>query len=516
MSDASAVPYAQVPKLANAGPRIDSLDLLRGVAILGIFLMNTWTMSLPQAAYTNPADYNPHWKLGYGFPLPADPITGEVFYADQESLQGINRTTYILIHLFADMKFISTFSILFGAGIVLQAHRAIKTGRNPWLTHYLRMSVLLLFGLCHTFGFWFGDILTDYAMLGMILAPVRKLPGIVLLICGIALVCAQPGFDYFRWKHLAIAQQYESAAPEEKANEPLWSKAFSVIDNLDRKMADKSDGMWRRNLLDRGLNPADYPTENDRELMVYRSGWWDQIVGHRFWCSVEGHTTEFITWTFFRCGGCILIGMGLQKLRFYHGAWPKWSYALIPLILVPLGWYTSYQGVLFNESIGWNENWYSYTSLWHRGMVYNCYGSLMCALGYNAIGVLVALIAANPARKILRFCLIPIRAVGRMALSCYLTETLIGTTLFYGHGYGTFGMFSRAELVPKVVLPTWIGILFFATLWLSVFRQGPLEWLWHSIAYWDWKNPRKAAAGPDASLSPNVPGAIGAGAESAV
>ncbi|HVT81787.1 MAG TPA: hypothetical protein VHM90_14170, partial [Phycisphaerae bacterium] len=61
MSDASAVPYAQVPKLANAGPRIDSLDLLRGVAILGIFLMNTWTMSLPQAAYTNPADYNPHW-----------------------------------------------------------------------------------------------------------------------------------------------------------------------------------------------------------------------------------------------------------------------------------------------------------------------------------------------------------------------------------------------------------------------------------------------------------------------
>jgi uncharacterized membrane protein YeiB len=170
-------------------------------------------------------------------------------------------------------------------------------------------------------------------------------------------------------------------------------------------------------------------------------------------------------------------------------------------------------------------------------MAFNYWGSLLCAFGYISFGVLLALWAAdpvkpswsaefarqgytpiaaigatfavNPLHKLFRLCLIPVRAVGRMALTCYLTETLIGTTLFYGHGLGLFGKLSRPELVYKVVLPSWAFILAFATIWLSLFRQGPLEWLWHSIVYWDWHNPRHSAAGPDASLSPTIAGSAG-------
>ena len=476
-----------VPELAKPAPRIDALDLLRGIAILGIFLMNTWTMSVPQEAYTNPAAYNPHWVIGHGFPPGAEVYPGDQTYADLEPLTGINRATYVGIHLFADMKFITTFSILFGAGIVLQAQRSQKKGRNPWTTHYLRMGVLLMFGLCHTFGFWYGDILTDYALCGLILAPARLLPPSLLMFLGIVMIAGVTAIDQARVHDRDLRDQ------------PLtgWiSTTFDHISNYEQKIrADFS-------------NDKQYASQNDKELEVYRGGWWGQIVGHRAATSIIDHTSEFLLWAFLRCGGCILLGMALQKRRFFHALWPREAYATIAALAIPIGWMITYLGVLFNDSIRWNEDWYSFFSLWHLGVQFNYWGSLLTAFGYISFGVLLAIWAAHPAHSLLRLALIPIRAVGRMALTCYLAETLIGTTIFYGHGLGYFGYLTRAQLLP-IVLGTWIVILAFATLWLKFFRQGPCEWLWHSIVYWDWQNPRHTAAGPDASLNPSVAGSTG-------
>ena len=123
--------------------------------------------------------------------------------------------------------------------------------------------------------------------------------------------------------------------------------------------------------------------------------------------------------------------------------------------------------------------------------------------------------AAKPDWSLFNKWLTPIRSIGRMALTCYLGETLIGTTIYYCHGigpiklgFGLFGRTTRVENLP-IVFGTWLFMLIFATFWLTMFRQGPLEWFWHSIVYWDWKNPRHAAAGPDASLSPSVKGTAG-------
>src|SRR3954466_9976755 len=108
-----------LPQLAKPAPRIDALDLLRGIAILGIFLMNTWTMSLPQDAYTNAAAYNPTWvpydsvnDIGGGFP--ARNTGGDIirdaagnvlsYHQGFEPLTGVNHWVYVAIHLFADMK----------------------------------------------------------------------------------------------------------------------------------------------------------------------------------------------------------------------------------------------------------------------------------------------------------------------------------------------------------------------------------------------------------------------------
>jgi uncharacterized protein len=498
MSEAIDTPL--VPQLAKPALRIDALDLLRGIAILGIFLMNTWTMSLPQDTYTNPATYNPNWVFG-GFPPAGE--GGQVTML--QPLTGVNHWVYVVIHLFADMKFITTFSMLFGAGIVLQAERSRRKGNNPWTVHYFRMAMLLVFGLIHTFGFWYGDILTDYAICGLVLAPFRLLPASLLFLMGMGMVIVPTGLEIAH-----VAHQHEVAAGRTTAN---WYQPIETVHTWESQLWSRSYQSFDKYMAGQGVDSGGW-SENDRELAAYHGSWWGEIVGHRFWCSVLDHSTGLITWTFWRCGGCFLIGMALQKRRFFHGAWPLGAYATIASFAIPAGWTISYLGVMFNQRIGWVES-DDLFSVWHLGTQFNYWGSLLCSFGYMSCGVLLADWAAKPNRSWVNKCLTPIRSIGRMALTCYLMETLIGTTFYYEHkigsvqlGFGFFGRTTRLGNLP-LVFGTWAFLMIFAPLWLTVFRQGPLEWFWHSIVYWDWKNPRHAAAGPDASLSPSVAGAAG-------
>ena len=69
-----------------------------------------------------------------------------------------------------------------------------------------------------------------------------------------------------------------------------------------------------------------------------------------------------------------------------------------------------------------------------------------------------------------------------MAFTCYILETLICTTIFYGHGFGLFGSVGRVgQLI--VVAAVWAALLLFAPWWLERYRFGPLEWLWRILTY---------------------------------
>ncbi|HSU53416.1 MAG TPA: DUF418 domain-containing protein, partial [Candidatus Dormibacteraeota bacterium] len=448
------------------GPRVDALDLLRGLAILGIFVMNTWTMSMPQEAYTNPATYSPDWILGQGFP--------DVGYA-LKPLTGVNYWTYFWVHMLADMKFITMFSIMFGAGIVLQSERARVKGKNPWTIHYLRMAVLLCFGLVHSFAFWYGDILTDYAICGLILGPLRLLPSAVLALAAILMISGVSGIDYVR---------------THQSDNVVMVKSRDAVNQIDQLQNKIRDG-WDAKMLARGEDfmVNQYYNANDYELDIYQGtpdrnplqNWWREVLGHRGKTSVVDHTTGFLDWVFPRCGGCILLGMALQKRRFFHGRWGAAAYALMAAVALPIGWTIVAKGIWYNDANRWNED-----SLWHNGVEFNYWGSLFCTFGYMCVGVLFAMAAAS--RRWLNLALMPLRSVGRMALSNYLTQSVVGTTLFYGHGLGLFGKVSRFGLLP-IVFAMWFAQLVASTIWLRYFRQGPLEWLWHSIVYWKWKSP---------------------------
>src|SRR5687767_119550 len=108
--------------------RIEAIDVLRGVAVLGILLMNVQSFSTVESAYFNPTAYG--------------------------NFEGVNFWAWVFTRLFADQKFMTLFSLLFGAGIVLMSERAIADGRSAAAAHYRRMIVLLMVGVMHAYLFW--------------------------------------------------------------------------------------------------------------------------------------------------------------------------------------------------------------------------------------------------------------------------------------------------------------------------------------------------------------------------
>ena len=130
--------------------RILSLDIIRGIAVMGIFSVNVVGMAMIESAYFYPPDYGFH---GLG-----------------------DRIMWAANFIVVDGKFRSLFSILFGASMVLVIERGIAAGKAGWKVHYPRMLVLLLFGLAHFYFLWWGDILANYALVGMIAFVFWRLP----------------------------------------------------------------------------------------------------------------------------------------------------------------------------------------------------------------------------------------------------------------------------------------------------------------------------------------------------
>jgi uncharacterized protein len=110
------------------------------------------------------------------------------------------------------------------------------------------------------------------------------------------------------------------------------------------------------------------------------------------------------------------------------------------------------------------------------GPQWNYWGSMLVCLFYIACIMLLCRAGAQ------RGLMTALAAVGRMAFSNYLMQTLICTTLFYGHGFGLFGQVSRPGQIA-VVVAVWITQLIISTLWLKYFEFGPCEWAWRALTY---------------------------------
>jgi len=176
--------------------RFQSLDVLRGFAVLGILIMNIQSFSMISAAYINP--------MAYG------------------DMIGINKLVWIVSHIVADSKFMAIFSMLFGAGIILFSDKAISKGIKARGVHYRRMLWLLIFGLAHAYLLWYGDILVAYAVCGMMAFGFRKRSNRTILIWSLiflmvpTLLYTATGFSIETWPQESYEQNMDSWLPSQE------------------------------------------------------------------------------------------------------------------------------------------------------------------------------------------------------------------------------------------------------------------------------------------------------------
>ena len=173
----------------------------------------------------------------------------------------------------------------------------------------------------------------------------------------------------------------------------------------------------------------------------------------------------------FAAMGRMLIGMGLMKLGVFSGERSREFY----IGMVTLGYGIGLPLMVF-DALELISHEFSQDYGMHGGKFYNSYGSVVVALGH--VGLLILIVKSGALHWLTR----RLAAVGRMALSNYLTHSIVCTTLFYGYGFGLFGRINRTGLAGIVIL-IWVAQLLYSPVWLKYFRFGPAEWLWRSLTY---------------------------------
>ena len=370
-----------LPQSPDSGPvresaRITSLDLIRGVAVLGILLMNAVNFGLSGAPYFNlsagGSDTPLDWAIG---------ILGEVF---------------------VDQKFMGLFSLLFGAGMVLFIDRASRKGSRAVLLNLWRNGLLLLIGILH-YLVWDGDVLMVYAVSSVFLIALRKLPDRSLIALGAAVFALSV-------VNTLIAQH--------------------LVDTTDASLA----GLWE---------PGEVADD-------------EPVAG------------IFLLGFFLRALGLILVGAGLYRTGFMNGSLPERTYRLTALAGLAVGLPLAAAGVVITAVNDYSRD------IAFVGQIPNTLGTIPASLGYMCLIILWNNRADGWLKRRLR-------AVGRMALTNYLSQTVLGV-LVLTVLLGDAEWLSRTGVLV-FVFAVWALQMWWSQAWLSRFLFGPAEWLWRVATY---------------------------------
>ncbi|KNC88075.1 DUF418 domain-containing protein YeiB [Trabulsiella odontotermitis] len=366
-----------------------TLDFLRGAAILGILLLNISAFGLPKAAYLNPAWY------------------GDITRSDA--------WTWAILDLLAQVKFLTLFALLFGAGLQLLLPRG-----KIWIQS--RLTLLALLGFIHGLFFWDGDILLAYALVGLVCwRMIRDAQGVKSLfntgvmlyltgVCVLVLLGIITGDAVNRsWVPDAAHLQYEQFWKLKGGTEAVSNRASMLSDSL--------------------------------LALGAQYGW--------------------------QLAGMMLMGGALMRSGWLKGQFSLRHYRRVGALLIILGLLINLPAVVAQWWLNWDYRWSAFLLQAPREL-----GAPLQTIGYAALvyGFWPQICHSR--------LVAAITCVGRMALSNYLLQTLICTTLFYH--LDLFMKFNRLQLLG-FILPVWIINLTFSVLWLRRFRQGPVEWLWRQL-----------------------------------
>jgi uncharacterized protein len=392
--------------------RYVTLDVLRGLALFGVLLVNLETLfrvSLFEHILT--------------------------FHTHAGRLNGL---VDVLLAGLLEFKAFSLFALMFGIGVAIQAERAARRGVHVTSFLVQRFLVLLGLGLCHLLLIWNGDILALYAVCGLLVAPFLRLPVWMLAVLGAALIV----FPYVV---------------------PL-PIPFPASDALHAQAA--------------------------RAAQVYRSGGFRDILIFR-WRETGTFIVPLLLSILPQTAGLMLCGAAAWRSGVVRE--PEMHRRMLQAIfagtLVIGGTATALK--VFAKATG--------RSVAAPHLFLDLGSHIPLALSY-AVGLLLWL----PARVTAVTALFA--AAGQMALTNYLTQSVVLGIIFYGYGFGLFGRIGSAP-AALIGIALYTGQLFLSRMWLRQYRFGPVEWLWRSLTYGRWQrmrcNPEATVGAPfDVPIAP--------------
>ena len=397
---------------AAGADRIELLDALRGFALLGILLANIL-----------------YWS-GWGLMTEDQRIA--LAGADSAAWQ------YRFHHFLVDGKFYTIFSLLFGAGFALQIARLAARGVEGLRIYRRRVLVLLAIGLVHSWLIWDGDILTLYALLGLVLPWFHRWSERSLLAASALLVFVVPALGIWLFERLGWAP-----------HQHLYALSFAIAESLGADTAPEKLIDWIRR---------------------------DDFAGWLSWAlsgTPYSWGLRIETWRIPKVLGIMLLGMALGR-RLASGSLVGDRPLLRRVLAAGLAIGVPASAVYaLLPGLG-QSDWPSLV------------GTVPMALAYAAAFAL----AWPRARPVLRL-FVP---VGRMALTSYLTHSLIGLIVFYGIGFGLVGHL-RPLSFYAVALLIFAAQILFSRWWLGRHEQGPAEAFWRFATYGR-RPPRRPAPVP--------------------
>lgn len=406
--------------------RINALDVIRGIALFGILLMNINGMGLP-FSYSDPS------------------VLGQT--------EGLNFGVWFTNELFFEGTMRGLFTLLFGAGVILLTTRLIDRGAGISTAdvYYRRIIWLLLFGLLNSWVFlWDGDILYFYAVFGFFLFPFRNLPVKNLLIIAGILISLGVVWD------LSDYQKYKEMKFE--ADQALELKGSGA--ELDKK-GEAAIAKWEE------FSHKKTPEEIQEHIDAMHGNYFEIMKAKA--PEIQWMQTKFL----YRYGAWdilsfMFLGMAFFKMRILHGERKISFYLILAVLGYAIGLSVNYYEVQLITSSNFDP-----MKIAEAAQSYSL-GRLFVTLGH--VGLFMLFIRSG----ILGFLQRGLAAVGRMALSNYLMHSIITSIVFLG--FGLYGQLERYELY-YVVFSIWIFQLITSPIWLKYFQFGPFEWLWRSLTY---------------------------------
>lgn len=408
MSESVALPV-------SAEERLHHVDTLRGVALLGVLMMNLheWFRAPMQMYRGNPHPWGGWWNV----------------------------LTDTLLETLVSGKALSTFAMLFAVGLCIQSERVLARGGSFKPYAFRRLGALFVFGVLHILMVWNGDILHNYAIVGILALPfLHRKPKTIYIWLGCILGGA------------AIALLVVSIIMALKPTSPFGGRTPAGITRtqalIQEMLQIRGHGTWKQEFF--------FRLKEYTQLFGWRGELGNTfdifikfLVGLAIWKSGilrdPAANLHRIRRFFFWIAPIALLGVAIS-----HGA--RQIQSMPPHVWHTFRW--------FLPLIGFSQ----------------VFGTLAMALAWGS-GVLLLLQRPTVQRALSGFT-----AIGRMALTNYLTQSIVMTALFFGWGLGLYGRLSPFIGVC-ISVGFFIAQVAFSRWWLSRHAFGPMEWLWRSLTY---------------------------------